>query len=235
MAHGMWRYRKAVILHGSLRDRIGRSNIIIHRGKSVKTAENPFLISCSILVKEIQMLIETSQLKANVTFLDAKLHYDYNLLEITLKKAIEIALGNGQKNTVVIYGDVCLGFNDEMKRLIDDYDISKVDALNCVDCLLGGGGQLLKTDPEHKYFFLTPEWITFWNKYEKPEENLKERYAMLDGIILLDSLGNIESYRDEVKVISKATGLPVLGKKKIGLNVLQKVIVDTINRPYNLK
>jgi hypothetical protein len=165
-----------------------------------------------------------------VTFLSSKLHYDYDLLEKALKSRIEKVLETEQKNIVVIYGDVCLGFNHEMKKLTDAHGLVKVDAINCIDCLLGGKGQLLKTDPEHKFFFLTPEWINFWNKFEKSEENLKDRYAMLEGIILLDPLGNLDDYKDEIEKISEATSLPVLDKKKIGLQGLQDVIKEAFNR-----
>ncbi len=192
--------------------------------------KNPIVISCGILKKEIQSLIESGRMKADVTFLSSKLHYDYSLLEKALRSTIEKSLGRGRKDIVIIYGDVCLGFKHEMKELVDGYGIMKVDALNCVDCLLGGKGQLLQTDPQHKYFFLTPEWINFWNKYEKSEENLKDRYSMLEGIVLLDSLGNLGGYEDDIKAISNATGLPILEEKKVGLRGLQNVIEEAIRR-----
>jgi len=53
----------------------------------------PLLISCNIIKKEIQRLIETDRLKANVSFLNSELHYDYNLLEKALKKTIETPRG----------------------------------------------------------------------------------------------------------------------------------------------
>ena len=169
-------------------------------------------------------------MKADVTFLSSKLHYDYSLLEKALRSTIEKSFNRGRKDIVIIYGDVCLGFKHEMKELVDAYGIMKVDAINCVDCLLGGKGQLLQTDPQHKYFFLTPEWINFWNKYEKSEESLKDRYSMLEGIVLLDSLGNLGGYEDDIKAISNATGLPILEEKKVGLQGLQNVIEEAIRR-----
>ncbi len=192
--------------------------------------KNPIVISCGIVKKEIQSLIESGRLKADVTFLSSKLHYDYSLLEKALRSTIEKSLDRGRKDIVIIYGDVCLGFKHEMKELVDAYGIMKVDAINCIDCLFGGKGQLFQTDPKHKYFFLTPEWISFWNKYEKSEENLKDRYAMLEGIVLLDSLGNLDGYEDDIKTISNATGLPILEEKKVGLRGLQNVIEEAISR-----
>ena len=192
--------------------------------------KDPILISCNIVEKEIRRLIESGRLKADTTFLTSKLHYDYSLLEKTLKRTIEKSLDCGRKDIVVIYGDVCLGFKCEMKELVDTYGIVKVDAINCIDCLFGGKGQLFKTDPEHKYFFLTPEWINFWNKFEKSGKNLKKRYEMLEGIVLLDTLGDLDDYDDDIKTISSATGLPILEKKEVGLQGLQDVIEEAIGR-----
>lgn len=192
--------------------------------------EKPVIISCSILKKEIQELIDSGELNADVTFLSSKLHYDYTLLEKALRRTIEKSLDSGRKKNIIIYGDVCLGFNYEMKDLVEAYEIVKVDAVNCLDCLYGGKGQLFHTDPEHKYLFLTPEWINFWNKYEKSGKNLKDRYAMLEGIVLLDTLGDLDDYEDNIKAISKATGLTVLKRKKIGIQGLQDVIEEAVSR-----
>ena len=192
--------------------------------------KDPILISCNIVEKEIRRLIESGWLKANVTFLSSKLHYDYSLLKKALKRTIEKSLDCGLKNIVIIYGDRCLGFKHEMKELVDAYGMVKVDAINCIDCLFGGKGQLFQAYPEHKYYFLTPEWINFWNKYVKSKENLKDRYSVLEGIILLDTLGDLDDYRDDIKTISRATGLPILEEKKVGLQGLQDVIEEAIGR-----
>jgi len=191
--------------------------------------KKPLLISCGILKNEIQKLIETGQLDADVIYLGAKLHYDYELLERALKGTFEKVLKHRARNVIAVYGDVCLGFDYEIKKLVETYGIVKVDALNCVDCLLGGKGRLLKADRDHKYFFLTPGWITFWNHFEKSKENLKERYAMLEGLILLDALGNLDDYKDEIDAISRSTGLAVVEKKEIGLEGLKQIIDAAIN------
>jgi len=91
--------------------------------------KDPIVISCNIVEKEIRRLIETGRLKTDMTFLSSKLHYEYSLLEKTLKRAIEKLLDCGRKDIVVIYGDVCLGFEYEMKELVDDYGIVKVEAI----------------------------------------------------------------------------------------------------------
>ena len=43
--------------------------------------KDPKVISSNIVEKEIRRLIEFDRLKADVTFLSSKLHYDFSLLE----------------------------------------------------------------------------------------------------------------------------------------------------------
>lgn len=126
--------------------------------------EKPCVISCGILRKEIEYLIEKGDIAAEVHFLSEKLHSDYNLLDRALNHALEKYPMQNSQSVIVVYGDVCLGFNGEMKALIDHYEAVKVDALNCIDCLLGGKGKLLEIDPDHKYLFLNPAFIQFMGK-----------------------------------------------------------------------
>lgn len=192
--------------------------------------ERPFVISCSILRDELQKLIKTGQLDVEVRYLGARLHYDYKRLEKALEASLEKAVRNQHRKGVVVYGDVCLGFEHQIKPLVEKYGFVKVDALNCVDCLLGGKGQLLRVDPEHKSFFLTPGWIRFWNSFEKSKEDLKNRYRMLDGLVLLDSVGNLDALAREIEQIGRQTGLPVKERRHVGLEGLKDVIVEAVNK-----
>ncbi len=53
---------------------------------------------------------------------------------------------------------------------------------------------------------------------------------MLEGVILLDTLGDLDDYADDIKTISSATGLPILEKKSVGLQGLQDVIEEALSR-----
>lgn len=55
-------------------------------------------------------------------------------------------------------------------------------------------------------------------------------FNMLDGIVLLDALGDLDVYRDQIDAISKKTGLPILERKNVGLDGLKKVIQDALKR-----
>jgi hypothetical protein len=53
--------------------------------------------------------------------------------------------------------------DNEMKKLAEQYGIAKVDALNCIDCQLGGKGKFLEADPNHDLMFLTPGMTDFFS------------------------------------------------------------------------
>jgi hypothetical protein len=202
--------------------------------------EKPCVISCGILRKEIEYLLEKGDIDAEVHFLSEKLHIGYNLLDRGLSRALKKYRMQSSQGVIVVYGDVCLGFNGEMKVLMDKYDAVKVDALNCIDCLLGGKGKLLEIDPDHKYLFLNPAFIQFMGKTSekrslKPttgrtKEEIRERYGMLDGIILLDAMGDLGSYQTSIDEIADYTGLPILERKDIGLEGLKSILLEALDR-----
>jgi uncharacterized protein DUF1638 len=191
----------------------------------------PCVISCGILKKEIKTLVENGDIDVDLKFLSDSLHYDYNRLEKGLSGAIEKRLPDCPGGVIVVYGDVCLGFQEEMKALIDRYDVVKVDALNCIDCLLGGKGELLKIDPDHIYLFLNPAFIHFSQSLtSKSKEETREMFSMLKGIILIDSLGNLDDFQKDIDRISDKTGLPIIERRQVGLDGIKKVLQDAIAR-----
>lgn len=197
----------------------------------MQSAEKPCVISCGILRKEIEQLLEKGNIDVKVHFLSETLHTDYNRLDRALNGAVNKHRKQSPEGVIVVYGDVCLGFNGEMKALIDTYDVIKVDALNCIDCLLGGKGKLLDIDPEHKILFLNPAFIEFDEKIrEETKEWTREMYSMLDGIVLLDAMGDLDAYRSKIEELVDRTGLPILERKNIGLDGLKKVLLEALDR-----
>lgn len=195
--------------------------------------QKPLLISCGILQPEIEALIARQEIEADVVFLNKYLHVDYQKLYRTLKASM---LRHRQRNPVVIYGDMCLGFNGEMQTLMAECDVIKVDALNCIDCLLGGRGKLLEMDPDHRLFFLTPAFMAFSeNLITGTKTENQQRFKMLKGIILIDSLGDMEQHLDRVEHFSEQTALPVLEHLKVGLTGLRAVIEKALERRHNDK
>jgi hypothetical protein len=193
--------------------------------------EKPCVISCGILRREIEHLMEKGDIDVDVHFLSERLHMDYHLLDRGLNAALKKYHKQSPEGIVVVYGDVCLGFNGEMNVLMDRYDTVKVDGLNCIDCLLGGKGKLLEMDPDHKYLFLNPAFIQFTEKIRgKTKKQTREMYSMLDGIILLDAMGDLDDYQSKIDEIVDHTGLPVLHRQKIGVDGLKKVLLEALGR-----
>jgi hypothetical protein len=194
--------------------------------KSLTKNEKPFIISCGVMEKEIKGLIGRGELDADVVFLNKYLHIDYEKLRQALQASL---LKHRDKNPVVIYGDICLGFNGEMNKLVEECGATKVDALNCLDCMLGGSGRLLEIDPDHIYLFLTPAFIKWFEDMNRGTiEETRKMFSMLKGIILVDSMGDLNAYKDRIDQISEQTGLPVLEHKTTGLNGLKSVILKAL-------
>jgi len=188
--------------------------------------QNHCLISCGILQPEIESLQARNELNAEVIFLNKYLHNNYNKLLSALKASLH---KHRDKNPVVVYGDVCLGFQNEMKELVDEYGVVKVDGLNCIDCLLGGRGKLLEIDPAHIYLFLTTAFIDFFEKYMcRPKEEIRKTFEVLEGIVLIDSMGDLEKHGDRIEKISDRTGLPVLEHKNVGLPGLRTILSEAL-------
>ncbi len=187
------------------------------------------LISCGILREEVDALIRTGDLELPVRYLPSALHTDYGLLEKGLRGAIQKEKARGCERPVILYGDLCLGFHGEMRALMEEFGAVKVDALNCIDCLLGGHGRLLEIDPEHKLLFLTPGFVEFAKTHVvKDREGHRGMYSMLDGIVVLDSLGNLEEASEAVHRTVERTGLPFIRREAVGVERLKRLILETL-------
>jgi hypothetical protein len=196
----------------------------------------PILISCGIIRKEIEQLIKQKELDVEAKFLNAGLHVVYAELE----KAITDALGKVKKRSkngiIVVYGDMC---HPRIKKIVNQYSNTiKVDALNCIDCLLGGHKNLLLADPKCSHFYLSPGWMPSnlkKNKYFKEIfnwniEGVKEQFQHLNGLIIINSLGDLDEFKKDIEEFSYHTGLEVKSIKNVGLNGLKSVILEAIKK-----
>jgi Protein of unknown function (DUF1638) len=193
------------------------------------------LISCSVLKDEIKQLIKQGDLDAECIFVSKYFHVDYAQVEKNLRSVLEKTLKKFPKKVVLVYGDLCLGMDNEMKKLAAEYGVVKVDALNCIDCQLGGKGKSLQADPDHELMFLSPGMTEFFNhmRAQMHRENidegqLKQLFSGLRGIVLLDTLGNAERLTADVEKVD--TGLPILETKRVGLVNVKNVIKKAIEK-----
>jgi hypothetical protein len=195
----------------------------------------PCLVSCSVLRKEIEKLVQQGELDAELVFVSKYFHVDYAQIEKNLRPVIEKALLRYPERVILVYGDLCLGMDNEMKKLAEQYGIVKVDALNCIDCQLGGKGKFLEADPNHDLMFLTPGMTDFFShakdmmlKEGIDETAVKQLFKGLRGIILLDTLGNAAQLKAEVEKLD--TGLEVLEMRHVGCENVKNVIQEAIER-----
>jgi hypothetical protein len=122
-----------------------------------------------------------------------------------------------------------------MKKLAEEYGIVKVDALNCIDCQLGGKGASIEADPHGDLMFLSPGMADFFDhakermrKEGMDEADLKQLFSGIKGIVILDTLGNPDELKSKVEKLD--TGLPILELKSVGCSNIENVIREAIER-----
>ena len=199
----------------------------------------PILISCGIVRKEIQKLIDEKLLDVEPYFLDAGLHVVYAELEKELASALEKHAEHAQNGIIVVYGDMC---HPRIKKIVKKHDNAvKVDALNCIDCLLGGHKKLLEADPKGSHFILSPGWMPsnlkkcarFREIFDWNMEGITEQFEHLAGLIIIDSLDNLDELKIDIEEFSIHTGLKVKDTKAVGLAGLKAVIDEAIKKLQN--
>ena len=195
----------------------------------------PCIVSCSVLKKEIEKLANQGDLDAETVFVSKYFHVDYALLEKNLRQVLQKTLKRSPGGIILVYGDLCLGPNNEMKKLTEEYGIVKVDALNCIDCLLGGKGKVSEADPDHDRLFLYPGMIEFFSHFKEKarQENVDEDafnnlFSGLKGIVLLDTMEQAKENKEEIEKLR--SGLTILETRTIGLNKLKQLIQEAMDR-----
>lgn len=193
------------------------------------------LVSCSVLKEELEHLVKQGSLDAELVFVSKYFHVDYEVLEKNLRKVLEQTLKCFQGKVVLVYGDLCLGQNNEIKKLSEEYGIVKVDAVNCIDCQLGGKGKFLEADPEHNLMFMGPGMIGFFKRMKEKmrgegidEAAFANLFSGIKGIVLLDTCGNADKCKDELE--KSGIGLRVLETRKIGLENVKQVLLEAIEK-----
>jgi len=193
------------------------------------------LVSCSVLREELEQLVKQGNLDAELVFVSKFFHIDYATLDNNLRKVIEQTLKRSKGKIVLVYGDLCLGQDNEMKKLAQEYGVVKVDAVNCIDCQLGGKDKFFEADPEHNLMFMGPGMIGFF-KHAK-EQMLKEgvdeaafagMFSGIKGAVILDTCGNAEKCREDLE--KSGMNLKILEIRKIGLDNVRQVISDAIDQ-----
>ncbi len=188
-------------------------------------SKRPLLICCESLKDEIEELLRTNSLDADVVFLDINLHMDFDNLGERLEEELGKQLEDGRK-IVVVYGDLC---HPNMKEIVEKHGAVKVDAINCLDCLLGGKGKIFEMDPERSCFYLSPGWIKFYELMPAADQKFVRRlFQNIKGIILIESLGELDP--EKVREFAETTGLKVIKQEKVGLQDLKLLLEEALSR-----
>jgi hypothetical protein len=134
-----------------------------------------------------------------------------------------------------VYGDFCLGQDNEMKKLAQEYGVSKIDAVNCIDCQLGGKGRFLEADKEHNLMFMGPGMIGFFEGMKEKmlkegidEATFAKMFSGIKGFVLLDTCGDGDKWLVELEQLGM--GLEVVETRRIGLNGIKQVVLDAIEQ-----
>lgn len=193
------------------------------------------IVSCSVLEREIMQLKAEGKLDADLVFVSKFYHEDFSILESNLRKVLEETKQRFNGKIVLVYGDLCLGQDNEMKKLANQYGAVKVDALNCVDCQLGGKGKINTVDPNHNLMFMGPGMIDFFKdvKTRMLQEGMDEAtfakmFSGLKGFIILDTCSDGEKLECDLK--KAGVPLDVLETRKIGTENILRVVKDAIDR-----
>jgi hypothetical protein len=193
------------------------------------------LVSCSVLREELEQLVKQGSLDAELVFVSKFFHIDYEAVENNLRKVLEQTLKRFKGKVVLVYGDLCMGQDNEMKKIAEEYGIAKVDAVNCIDCQLGGKGKFFEADPEHNLMFMGPGMIGFFTNAK--EKMLKEgvdeatfagMFSGIKGVVLLDTCGDAEKLKEEME--KSGICLKILETRTIGLENVKQVILDAIEK-----
>jgi hypothetical protein len=195
----------------------------------------PKVISCNVLQAELEKLVERGDLDVDLVFVSKYFHIDFGMLEENLRPIVKETVSNSHASVVLVYGDFCLGPNGEMKQLAAEYGVVKVDAHNCVDCLLGGKGKVNEVDPNHELMVYSPGMVEFFKDVQEKTRSegmddaaLKALFIGLRGIVLLDTLGQAEQNKADLEKLD--SGLPILETKFVGLENLKRVVLEALER-----
>ena len=193
------------------------------------------LVSCSVLKEEIKQLVKQGDLDVDLVFVSKYFHVDYSQVEQNLRRVLKETQRRFKGNIVLVYGDLCLGQNDEMKKFAEEHGVVKVDAVNCIDCILGGKGKFLAADPRHDLMFLSPGMTDFFSHARDmmrregvDDDSLKHLFNGLRGIVLLDTLGNSDKLKADIEKLD--TGLQILETRHMGCGNVKEVVNEAIER-----
>ena len=114
----------------------------------------PLVISCGILRREIEYLMDGELPAAETVFLPSQLHFNFEAFEEGLQHALEEHTGRG---AVVVYGSC----HPAIDPSVSHGGCCRVPCQNCVELLLGP--EEFNRELEAGAYFLLEEWAMRWD------------------------------------------------------------------------
>ncbi|MCL2476961.1 DUF1638 domain-containing protein [Candidatus Bathycorpusculum sp.] len=193
------------------------------------------VVSCSVLKGELLQLRAEGKLDAELVFVSKNFHVDYAQLESNLRRMLEHTKRRFNGRIVLVYGELCLGQSGEMEQLARELGVVRVNALNCIDCQLGGRGRALEADPEQDLMFMGPGMVEFFADMKRnllqqgmDETAFRELFSGIKGLVLLDTCGNKAKLLEDLSALGM--GLEVIEVREVGLGGVLRVVLDAIER-----
>ncbi|HWI54464.1 MAG TPA: DUF1638 domain-containing protein [Desulfobacteria bacterium] len=184
------------------------------------------IISCGMIMKEVEFVLTEIGLSDEVAFLDHGVH-NFERLETNLTEQINKKKEANNKPTIVIIGQAC---HPEMTSLLDQHSIVGLHAANCFEALLGSEKELL--DKESNTFYMTSGWFDHWEEiFESSgwtEVDARLNMGFGDRVLLLDT-GLIEITDEKILKLFDIIQVPI-EIKQVNLDHLKKLIVEAVER-----
>lgn len=186
-------------------------------------------LSCGIYQPELDVVL--SEIKEEglfdceltVTYLQAKLHSDFNLLQAGILNALNSIAAD---KIILLYGAKC---HPEFHGFLQGYPVVRFEQSNCIELILGEC--MKEIDRTAKTIYLTAGWVKNWDQFFDSSKNVDEVkarqiFASFEQLLFADT-GVCEIPAEKIEEISRYTGLPKK-IKKVGLGVFKSNIIKVV-------
>ena len=198
-------------------------NFVIQQEKQPPLA----MISCGILHKDVDFLIEKNQWNVHAHYLDSALHNYLNRLSLELNKALDESEKRGEK-TLVFYG----GCHPLMDKYLEDHHTCRTHGQNCIVMLLGY--ELFMQELENGAYFLLEDWALTWEPmisacFGVNLTVIREIFHSSHKYILALRTPCSADFTEAAEAAARFVDLP-LQWMDVGLEHLESVLAEAIQR-----
>ncbi len=198
-------------------------NFVIQQEKQPPLA----MISCGILHKDVDFLIEKNHWNVHAHYLDSALHNYLNRLSLELNKALDESEKRGEK-TLVFYG----GCHPLMDKYLEDHHTCRTHGQNCIVMLLGY--ELFMQELENGAYFLLEDWALTWEPmisacFGVNLTVIREIFHSSHKYILALRTPCSADFTEAAEAAARFVDLP-LQWMDVGLEHLESVLAEAIQR-----